>query len=221
MPTTTRRKKRTEAELRAAMRRNNKRIRREKRKIKDRRKKIKRSQEIIAKNRKWRAQHQAELRRRQDPAAIAVKWGLQYEGFVENDNRAPWLDPWAREIGDWMVGQPWCGLLVWKMAQAAGVTLSKETVSTVAIKRMAESGTGGFKAWHGPNVEPRIGFVAIYGTGGPQHTGMYIGNGKVLEGNTSPGRTGSQNNGGGVYVRTLAERRGWLLGYAEIDWRRS
>ena len=148
----------------------------------------------------------------------AAKFLVDRYGRTEQGNRAGWLDEWAKLIGPWMVGQPWCGLAVWMAARAGGVTLTKETVSTVAIRNHARAGTGGFRAWHPPSAKPQIGWVAVYGTGGPVHTGMYVGNGIVAEGNTSPGSGGSQNDGGGLYPRKLSERRGWLLGWAEIDW---
>lgn len=199
----------TEQELRVAIRKNTR--------------KIKRRQKAIQRLRKWRASRQRQLKRLQDkhgPAA-AVKFMLANVGRHEDagrPNRAVWLDAWSREIGEWMVGQPWCGLAVWKAAKAAGWALDKRTVSTVFIRDAAMKGTGGFKAWHPASAEPKLGWVAIYGTGGPQHTGMYVGQGKVAEGNTSPGNGGSQNDGGGLYLRTLSERRGWLLGWAEVDW---
>jgi cell wall-associated NlpC family hydrolase len=34
------------------------------------------------------------------------------------------------------------------------------------------------------------------------HVGVYVGDGKTVEGNTSGGTTGSQANGGGVFIRT-------------------
>lgn len=183
--------------------------------------------------RRLQAQHAIDRRNRQIEAekkrlkqkgaapARAVKFLSDRAGWHEDPgrpNRAAWLDKWADDIGTWMRGQPWCGLAVWQAAKAAGVTLTKETVSTVAIRKHAIAGTGGFKAWHPPTMRPQLGWVAIYGTGGPQHTGMYGGGDTVWEGNTSPGNSGSQNNGGGLYPRSLAGRRGWLLGWAEIDW---
>lgn len=166
------------------------------------------------------------LDRQNDPAAKAAKFLLDRVGCHEDPgrpNRAVWLDKWARLIGSWMIGQPWCGLAVWMAARYAGVTLDKTTVSTVAIRDMAQRGVGGFKAWHPASASPQVGWVPVYGTpgSGPQHTGMYVGGGRIAEGNTSPGAGGSQNNGGGLYVRTLAERRGWLLGWAEIDWKQA
>lgn len=176
---------------------------------------------------KWRAARNRQLKR--DLAAAApgpakmVTFLRAHVGWHEDagrPNRAAWLDRWANEIGAWMVGQPWCGLTVWEAAKAAGVKLDKTTVSTVAIRRMAQNGTGGFKAWHPASSAPQVGWVAIYGTAatGPEHTETYVGNGLLIGGNTSPDGGGSQNNGGGIYIKTLAERRGWLLGWAELNW---
>lgn len=184
----------------------------------------------IRKLTRWRAR-----RRKQLAAATAGAHGAHRRAFVEffrkhegwhedagRPNRAGWLDAWADNIGAWMRGQPWCGLTVWMAARHAGVKLSLTTVSTVAIRQMAQAGTGGFKKWHpaGSGYVPKPGDVVIYGTAatGPVHTGGYLGDDDVGEGNTSPGTGGSQNNGGGLYIRRWSERRGWCLGIAEIDW---
>lgn len=157
--------------------------------------------------------------------ALVCKFLLAHVGWHEDagrQNRAGWLDKWAADIGAWMIGQPWCGLTVFEACKAAGVTLDKTTVSTVAIRAMAQHATGGFKKWHpaASGYQPQPGDVAIYGTtaSGPVHTGTYVGGGRMVEGNTSPGSGGSQANGGGIYIRSLAERRGWLLGWAIPDY---
>ena len=182
----------------------------------------------VAQLTRWRRRRQKQLKAaeaRSHPRAIFVKFFHDHAGWHEDagrQNRADWLDKWARLIGSWMVGQPWCGLTVWMAARAAGVKLSPTTVSTVAIRNMAMAGTGGFKAWHpaGSGYQPKPGDVPVYGTAatGPVHTGGFLGHGEVGEGNTSPGNGGSQNNGGGLYIRSWAERSGWCLGIAEIDW---
>jgi hypothetical protein len=153
-------------------------------------------------------------------AKKAAQFYLDHAGWHEDGgrpNRAAWLDAWARDIGAWMIGQPWCGLAVYEACKAAGLILDKTTVSTVAIRSMAQRGVGGFKRWHPPSATPKIGWVAVYGTAasGPVHTGMYLGDDRMGEGNTSPGNGGSQANGGGLYIRSLAQRRSWLLGWAE------
>lgn len=157
--------------------------------------------------------------------AQVVKFLLARVGRHEDagrQNRAKWLDAWARKVGEWMVGQPWCGLTVWMACRAAGLKLDPRTVSTVAIRDMAKAGTGGFARWvpwsdvQAGRYKLEPGDVLIYGTpaSGPVHTGVFVGGGKVAEGNTSPGRGGSQNDGGGLYLRDLSDRAGWILGVA-------
>lgn len=152
--------------------------------------------------------------------AQAVKFALSLVGRHEDagrPNRAAWLDSWALQIGRWMLGQPWCGLLCWIVAKHVGLALTKETVSTVAIRNHARRGSGGFKGWTSID-HARPGDLIVMGfkgaAGGPMHVGMYVGNGRIVEGNTSPGRSGSQNNGGGAFIRTVAERRPFILGVA-------
>lgn len=179
----------------------------------------------------WRRKRKKQLAAAQahgKPRALFVKFLLDHRGAHEDSgrpNRAAWLDAWARHIGSWMLGQPWCGLTVWMAARAAGVALTPETVSTNAIIAHAKAGTGGFKRWHPveSGYQPKPGDVPVYGdhSTGAHHTGGTITagrNGAVVEGNTSPGSGGSQNNGGGCYQRSTAQRLGWTLGWAEIDW---
>ena len=83
-----------------------------------------------------------------------------------------------------MVGQPWCGLTIWEICRHVGLGLDKRTVSTVAIRDMAKTGTGGFRHWRpwAVGVKLNPGDVLIYGTprSGPVHTGLYVGNGRVV-----------------------------------------
>jgi hypothetical protein len=188
-------------------------------------KKIRFHQRQVQKYRRRKARQDKrlkELRARRHGAAKAVDFLLDHKNWQEtpgHPNRAPWLDAWWRECKPEFVGQPWCGLAVWKAAKAAGKDIDKGVVYTPNIINLAKAKRGGFKAWHARSVAPQLGWVAVYGyPGGAVHTGMYAGNGYVAEGNTSPGSGGSQNNGGGLYLRKLSERRGWLIGWAEIDW---
>ena len=193
---------------------------------------------LLRSRRKWRAAYLAAhkaaqkakamvARRNRQIAALpkdtqrqqVCKFLLAHVGWHEDagrPNRAAWLDKWAADIGTWMLGAPWCGLTVYEACKSAGVVLDKTTVSTIAIRSMAQRKTGGFADWHDASYAPKPGDVAIYGTAssGPVHTGVYVGGGRMVEGNTSPGPGGSQANGGGIYIRSLAERRGWLLGWA-------
>ena len=104
------------------------------------------------------------------------------------------------KYGKWMGldGQPWCMSFVqWCFAQA-GQALPCKTGSCSALLR-----------WYQANQPDRVtqtpqpGDIVIYSFG---HTGIVesvAGNiATVIEGNTSPGAAGSQDNGGGVYRRT-------------------
>ena len=104
------------------------------------------------------------------------------------------------KYGRWMGldGQPWCMSFVqWCFAQA-GQALPCRTGSCSALLR-----------WYQANQPERVvrdplpGDIVIYRFG---HTGIVesAGGGSVIaiEGNTSPGSGGSQDNGGGVYRRT-------------------
>jgi hypothetical protein len=191
---------------------------------------------LLASRKKWRAAYLKAHKAAQTAKAMVARRNAQLKALPKDSqrqrvcqfllahvgwhedagrpNRAAWLDVWARDIGTWMLAQPWCGLTVYEACKSAGLTLDKTTVSTVAIRSMAQRGVGGFKKWESASYQPHPGDVAIYGTTGPVHTGVYVGAGRMVEGNTSPGSGGSQANGGGIYIRSLAERRSWLLGWA-------
>lgn len=144
------------------------------------------------------------------PGQRALAAAGQWLGRTENNNRAPWLDAWAiKYVGQWMRGQPWCGLLCIAAWAEAGVKLPTDTVSTVAILGRARRGDG-FTA-----VAPekaKAGDLVVMDfdrSRAPEamHVGLARGpmvNGVIptREGNTSPSSGGSQNNGGGVYDRT-------------------
>ena len=103
------------------------------------------------------------------------------------------------KYGKWygLDGEPWCMMFVqWCFAQA-GMPLPCRTASCSALLR-----------WYRQNrprqvvPEPRRGDIVIYTFG---HTGIVLlpsaGSICAIEGNTSAGEAGSQNNGGGVYLR--------------------
>ena len=104
------------------------------------------------------------------------------------------------KYGKWygLDGEPWCMMFVqWCFAQA-GMPLPCRTASCSALLR-----------WYRQNrprqvvPEPRRGDIVIYTFG---HTGIVLlpsaGSICAIEGNTSAGEAGSQDNGGGVYLRT-------------------
>ena len=98
-------------------------------------------------------------------------------------------------------GVPWCMIFVQWCFQQAGTPLPCRTASCSALLR-----------WYQANQrervvsQPRPGDIAIYRFG---HTGIVEhaagSSATAIEGNTSPGQSGSQDNGGGVFRRTRSK----------------
>ena len=103
------------------------------------------------------------------------------------------------KYGKWMGldGQPWCMSFVQWCFHQAGTPLPHRTGSCSALLN-----------WYQKNrpecvvKDPQPGDIAIFTFG---HTGIVEralpGSVMCIEGNTSPGQSGSQDNGGGVYRR--------------------
>lgn len=150
-----------------------------------------------------------QIARAENPGQRAANALLGWVGRTENNNRASWLDAWAMKyVGRWMLGQPWCGLACIVAWSAAGVSLPKDTVSTVAILNRARRGDK-FKSISPEQAKPGDLVVMDFSPSPPEamHVGLALGpmrNGMIptVEGNTSPGSGGSQNNGGGIYRRS-------------------
>lgn len=127
---------------------------------------------------------------------------------VGKPNRGALIDTWNLASGV-PVGSPWCMSFVRAMYAKAGVTLG------------GGASVGNFEAWakqHGELVSrPFKGDVVCYdwnGDGWPDHVGLvervlalrwrgrvFVGWVQTVEGNTSSGSRGSQDNGDGVYRR--------------------
>lgn len=118
------------------------------------------------------------------------------------------------KYGAWigLDGQPWCMSFVqWCFAQA-GNPLPCRTGSCSALL-----------GWYRENQpaclvsEPRPGDIILYNFG---HTGILEGAGggevTAIEGNTSAGDSGSQNNGDGVFRRT--RRRTLVTAFIRPEW---
>lgn len=122
-----------------------------------------------------------------------VSWALGEVGYREganNDNK------YGIEYG--MNKQPYCLIFVWIAHKRVGVTLP----------RIASCGSmGDWYLEHKPRCilkKPKLGCFILYKWG---HAGIFLGdNGdgtiKTVEANTSAGKSGSQSNGDGVYLRT-------------------
>lgn len=178
--------------------------------VRNSRKRVKRADRAVAGALAAMAKIRAAIARdAQDPGERAGKAALKWVGRTERENRAPWLDAWARRyVGEWMVGEPWCGLLCIVAWAHAGVALPKDTVSTVAILNRARRGDR-FRLVRPEDARAGDLVVMDFSPAPPEamHVGLALGPmaGGVIptvEGNTSPSNGGSQNNGGGVYRRT-------------------
>ena len=121
------------------------------------------------------------------------------------------------KYGKWygLDGQPWCMMFVqWCFAQA-GTPLPCRTASCSQLLNW-------YRRFESERVTeaPQQGDVVIYNFG---HTGIVErDNGDtitVIEGNTSPGNRGSQNNGGGVYRRTRkkAQATAYIRPFSTVD----
>lgn len=158
-----------------------------------------------------RKRHLAKAADKGDAGAKAVRFLLKRAGWTEHppgSNDSAFLAHWRRALGmAWMKSQPWCGFAC--MAAyfyGANKRLPADTPSTVAIANRARRGDG-YTAVSVNSI--RIGDLLVYnfGHGGPVHVGLAMGPAsggrvKAVEGNTSPGNSGSQANGGGIFIRT-------------------
>lgn len=104
------------------------------------------------------------------------------------------------KYGAWygLDGQPWCMMFVQWVFDQAGSPLPYKTASCSALERWYRFNKPG-----SVYTTPAPGDMVIYNFG---HTGIVesVSGSKItaIEGNTSAGSSGSQNNGGGVYRRT-------------------
>lgn len=148
----------------------------------------------------------------------AVTLALHYVGTTESppgSNRGVRVDHWERNFG--MLAQPWCGAFVGSMCNAAGAKIGNRIVYTPYIYTDATAGHNGLQrvVWQrntGFNygVKAQAGDLVLYdfASGGIKHVGMlrkdWHGSGPLLtvEGNTTFGTAGSQDNGGAVAMRS-------------------
>lgn len=172
---------------------------------------IKADKLIVAKAKK-EIKHATEVihRHQTTPQKKAIKFALSHVGVSESpagSNRGPLIDQWEREVD--MVAQPWCGAFQHAVLTHAGVKgLSSRIRYVPYIVEDAKAGVNGMLKVV-PFAERAPGDLVIFqfDTGAVDHVGMYLGTNpdgtlKTVEGNTSSGVTGSQDNGGCVAVRS-------------------
>lgn len=161
------------------------------------------------------------LRKRYDgrgPQA-ALSWARAQIGTKEQppgSNRGPLIDQWQRLCQ--VFAAPWCGCFVNRALMAAGFPAQPWLRFCPWIEQKAKAGEGGW-SWHS---EPRAGDLILYGAREAQHVGIVDDPSKhsTVEGNTSSGNAGSQDNGGMVAARM----RDWsspgfpVRGFARPPW---
>ena len=115
------------------------------------------------------------------------------------------------KYGKWLGldGNPWCMMFIMWCFYMAGVKLLKSTGSCGELMRAAQAAG----CWVTANFQP--GDVVIFDFSGKQKTTQHCGiveavlpdyGVQSIEGNTSSGDSGSQDNGGGVYRRKRAQK---------------
>ena len=119
--------------------------------------------------------------------------------------------------GTWLRYQPWCGCWSFYGLEAADVQgLGSWMASVASIEEYAKDKAGCFKGWTTDRSKVKKGDLVIiggYGVHVETVRGFSGSNTLTYGGNTSPGSSGSQSNGGGAYERTRypSEVRGYAL----------
>ncbi|HHU09228.1 MAG TPA: CHAP domain-containing protein [Intrasporangiaceae bacterium] len=151
------------------------------------------------------------------PASRVLSIAAAQIGTVEkprNSNRVPY---WSVKP-EWN-GSPWCAAFVrWCLLEARMGKIPP--IANPYYVPYVESWARTAKRF--VTTDPRPGDFVIFGTAKlAQHIGFVersLGRGWVqtIEGNTSSGTSGSQNNGDGVYRRKRGP--GWIRGYVRVDY---
>jgi hypothetical protein len=119
--------------------------------------------------------------------------------------------------GTWLRYQPWCGCWAYRALQVAGVKgIDSHLASVASIEDAARSGSKCYRGWSTDRSKVKKGDLVIiggYGVHVEQVRGFSGSNVLTYGGNTSPGTSGSQSNGGGAFKRSRypSEVRGFAL----------
>lgn len=138
----------------------------------------------------------------QEFIAAAAKW----VGTTENppgSNRQPFAP-----LAGHAQGHPWCASFVVAVARSVGLRLPSESAYTPTMFNGFAATGSGFRPGKGVPITP--GSIVFFDFPDSVHriqhvgicTGVSANYVTCIEGNTSPGVNGSQDNGGGVYLRT-------------------
>lgn len=151
-----------------------------------------------------RAGWRASLRRRYTGGGqdVALKWAASQIGVKEHppgSNHGPGIDAWQKLCG--ISGAPWCGAFVNRALISAGFPTQPWLRYCPSTEAKAKAGEGGW-SWH-PLTNAHKGDLILYGTREAVHVGLIDdpASRQTIEGNTSSGDSGSQDNGGMVARR--------------------
>lgn len=159
---------------------------------------------LIAVRRRLTKVKDAITRRRVSDRERAVRWALKQAGTVEHpagSNSGPRISGWIKASGG-VVGQPWCQNFANAVAVHGGCPqIHSSFTPTVLSGAFASLGYRKI-----PLSEAQRGDMIFFKFPGVSdnacdHVGIKLDSTRTVEGNTSPGSAGSQNNGGGVFVR--------------------
>jgi hypothetical protein len=168
----------------------------------------------LAAQKAYKLAHERRVRRdrqlkkyNRDGVADGLAWGLKRVGMGERppgSNNGPEIAVWGRNSIGVAGGFAWCQTFANAVLVAGGGQQLKSAY-TVAVVQWAREGKFGLRVVR--TSDRREGDFVYFKWPGVSrdfcdHVGVYLGKGKTLEGNTSPGTSGSQNDGGGVFIRT-------------------
>ena len=139
-----------------------------------------------------------------------IRWALSRVGVVEHppySNSGPYISDWIR-MGGGEPGYAWCQYFCNAGLKVGG---GEQLMSgyTVQVVEWARQRMHGLKIVSFAQAQPGdFVYFKFPGVSGDEcdHVGLFLshqdGTVTCVEGNTSPGNGGSQNNGGGVFKRT-------------------
>lgn len=172
------------------------------------------------------------------PRGRDQRWLSSHRGITEQpagsnrDNRKDGITAAQHRLGDWLIGQAWCGVWACNAALEGGVHMAKpyRWAGVANIEDDARASINGFHSWVTNRSGPARGLVlrgdlaVMFGRGVHVATfreWVHDSNGTVIgivtdEGNTSSGPGGSQSNGGGAFRRVRAI--GDVYGFARVNY---
>lgn len=170
-----------------------------------------------------------EIRAASRGLVAALRWARSQIGTSEHppgSNKGPKITQWQKEVDIPGGGAPWCGAFARAVAKVYGTLLTTETRYCPWIVAHAKAGTGGYLRWTTSPAAAQAALddgylvLTVFDFGGPvaAHVGVLLHALKDVvtnvEGNTSSGSNGSQDNGGIVAERN--RRMKDVLGFAVV-----